>query len=167
MLIDVFGWSLLAFLFWLIYFIFKKTWKDNYKRKYKDVIVKDKKDADYWYGKKGEEFSSEVKTEIYKRDKGICQHSKRKTKNAPVGIWQTLLYFASYIPGLGILWRDWLCEIDHLVFKSFGGKGTKENGRCLARRFNRRRSNKPDKAFFEALRTNNEKVYLNNYRRRQ
>lgn len=140
--------------------LFYSSYKNNPKRKYKDIIVYDIKEADYYIGKKGEEFTPEIKKQIYARDKGICQHSRKKTKNAPVGIWQKLRYTASFIPGFGWLWRDWLCEIDHKIFRSFGGKNTVQNGRCLAQRFNRRRSNNPDRVFFEAIREEKAKVYL-------
>lgn len=140
--------------------LFYWSYKNNPKRRYKDIIVYDIKEADYYLGKKGEEFTPEIKKQIYIRDKGICQHSGKKTKNAPVGFQQKARYVASFIPGFGWLWRDWLCEIDHKIFKSWGGKSTVQNGRCLARRFNRRRSNNPDQVFYEAIREEKAKVYL-------
>lgn len=159
-MVDFISWLVLLLVLSLGIKLFITAYKNNFNRKYDAIIVKRRDQADYWYGKKGEEFTPEIKKQIYARDKGICQHSGKKTKNAPNGFRQKIRYAASFIPGFGWLWKDWLCEIDHKIFKSYGGKNTLQNGRCLARRFNRRRSNNPDRVFFEAIKAENAKVYL-------
>lgn len=152
----------------LIAFVFRLLWnlwqKSDY-RQYADVIAKSKDDAQYWFGKKGEDFTEQDKREVYKRDKGLCQAClakgrNAKTKNAPKGLWQRLLYSLCYLPGLGFIWINDLAEIDHKIFKSVGGKRRLRNGRVLHRIENRKRSNKPDRVLFEELRESGEKIYL-------
>ena len=145
-----------------------KLWGKSDKRQFRDVIAKSKKDAKYCQQKRSKrrDFTTEQKTAIYRRDKGECQMCKAKgwnakTRNAPKGFVQHVIYYWSHVPGFGFLWLNLLAEIDHIILNSWLGPNEEWNGRVLHRVCNRKRSwRKPDRDFFKKLRERNEKVYL-------
>lgn len=130
--------------------------------RYRDVITDKKPEAKYYPVDKRAEFTWEQKKRIADRDGWKCQYKKCGVKVLlkPKTFWGRVIYAASYLPGLGWLYKDRLMEIDHLLFAWLNGPATEENGRVLCRKHNRRRGGMPDRDFFEELQIKGEKVYL-------
>ncbi len=145
-----------------------KLWHKSDKRQYSKIITRSKKDAQYCRSKrsKNRDFTPEQKIAIYRRDKGECQICKAKgynakTRNAPKGFIQHIVYYWSHIPGFGFLWLNLLAEIDHIILNSWNGPNDEKNGRVAHRVCNRKRPwRKPDKDFYEEVRRRGQKVYL-------
>ena len=158
---------LLAVLFLAIRLLYW-SYKNSPKRKYKNIIANNRKDAVYFQTKreKKRDFSPEQRSTIYKRDKGQCQICKARgrdsqTKNAPEGFKQHFIYWLSHLPGLGFLWLNLLAEIDHIALNSWNGPAELWNGRVAHRVCNRKRPWRvPDEDFLKLCQQRNEKIYL-------
>ena len=116
-----------------------------------DVIVSRWQDADYYYGKKGSEFSYDPNNpnctwnKIAKRDSWTCHKCKRQVYPSKKS---------------SRLFGRRRVNVDHIVPFVYGGQGTIDNGRTACYRCNIRRKAKIDRDCLLKVREQGKKIYL-------
>lgn len=113
MLIDIFGWSLLALVGYLFFRVFKTHSKEESSRKFEDCWAKTKSEAQYYPVDKRAEFTWQQKRNSADKYDWKCAKCNVKLLLKPksrenkeiASFFTKVLYFLSYLPFL-----NWLCR---------------------------------------------------------
>lgn len=130
-----------------------------------DIYVEKKSEADFYRGKpepdKG--FSTCLKNEIYRRDRGRCKITGHKVWLGEPAEDEKLrdaaMRLAAGLSGVKSLERE-QGEIDHIVPREFGGPSELWNGHLVARSYNRGKSSQWTKQAERLCIERGYKVYL-------